>query len=104
MAQRLSPNAVIRTDAFVSMAVLGKTHRHQPKITPAHKVDQWLPSVHIVISNFKQFIGGTFHGVPHKYLQEYLDEFVFRFNRRYWEDQLPMRLIQAAIDHVPIRL
>ncbi len=36
---------------------MGKTHRHQANITPAHKDDQWLPSVHIVISNVKQFIG-----------------------------------------------
>lgn len=34
---------------------------------------------------FKRFLLGTFHGVSGKYLQEYLDEFVFRFNRRYWE-------------------
>jgi len=35
----------------------------------------WLPLVHIVIRNMKTFINGTFHGVTHKYLQEYLDEF-----------------------------
>ena len=42
-------------------------------------------------------------GESHRYLQEYIDEFVFRFNCRFWEPQLPDRLLQAAVDHVPIR-
>ena len=66
MTQRLSPDAVIRTNAFTSMATLGQTHRHHSKNTPAHKMNDWLPLVNVVISNFKQFIGGTFHGVSPK--------------------------------------
>lgn len=104
MATRLSPHAVIRTDAFPALGALGDSHCHESQKTPPDQVDQWLPSVHIVIGNFKKFINGTFHGVSHKYLQEYVNEFVFRFNRRAWEDQLPMRLVQAAIDHLPVRL
>jgi len=34
-----------------------------------------LPWVHIVISNLKRFLLGTFHGVQGKYLQEYINEF-----------------------------
>ena len=44
---------------------------------------------------------GTFHGVSKDYLQKYLDEFAFRFNRRRWEGQLPFRLLEAAI-HAPL--
>jgi hypothetical protein len=40
--------------------------------------------VHVVISNAKAFIGGTFHGLGARHLQRYLDEFCYRFNRR-WE-------------------
>ena len=63
---------------------------------------QQLPIIHIIISNLKRYLLGTYHGVSATYLQEYIDEFVFRFNRRRWESQLPRRLIQAAVDHVPI--
>ncbi len=28
----------------------------------------------------------TFHGVSGKYLQEYIHEFVYRFNRRWWDN------------------
>ena len=45
---------------------------------------------------------GTFHGASKARLRESLDEFAFRFNRRFWEDQLPARLVEAAVTHVPV--
>ena len=42
-------------------------------------VFHWL---HVMISNAKAFILGTYHGLPQKNLQEYLDEFCYRFSRR----------------------
>jgi hypothetical protein len=41
-----------------------------------------LPWIHRVFSNFKRWAMGTFHGVREAHLQRYLDEFVFRWNRR----------------------
>lgn len=42
-----------------------------------------LPRVHRVISLLKRWLLGTHQGaVAHAYLQDYLDEFTFRFNRR----------------------
>ncbi|MDD4200517.1 MAG: transposase, partial [Eubacteriales bacterium] len=37
--------------------------------------------LHMMIGNVKAYINGTFHGVG-KYLQLYLDEFCYRFNRK----------------------
>jgi hypothetical protein len=54
-----------------------------------------------VIGNLKTFLNGTFHGVTRKYLQEYVNEFCYRFNRRFWEDELPMRLLNACLSHCP---
>ena len=34
-----------------------------------------------MISNAKEFILGTYRGLSKKYLQSYLDEYSFRFNR-----------------------
>lgn len=66
---------------------------HIAKITPPEEAAQWLPWVHIVIANLKRFLLGTFHGAvrPHR-LQEYIDEFLYRFNPRDWEGQIPNRL------------
>ncbi len=38
--------------------------------------------IHIVFGNLKSFLNGTYHGVSSKHLQAYLNEYVFRFNRR----------------------
>ena len=103
-SRRLGEGLTIRSDAFSGLTVLARDHAHQPRPTPPEKADQWLPLVHLVISNFKRFLIGTFHGVSRTRLQEYLDEFVFRFNRRFWEDQLPARLVEAAVTHVPVPL
>ena len=45
----------------------------------AHKV---LPWVHRIFANLKAWEIGVYHGLRAKHLQSYLDEFVFRFNRR----------------------
>lgn len=45
-----------------------------------------LPHFHRVISNLKTWLLGTYHGgIQGKHLPAYLNEFVFRFNRRYLE-------------------
>jgi len=41
-----------------------------------------LPWVHRVFSNLKTWALGVYHGLRPQHLQAYLDEFVFRFNRR----------------------
>ena len=86
------------------MASNFQDHAHEPRPTSPGKADGWLPLAHLAISNFKRFLTGAFHGVSRTHLQECLDEFVFRFNRRFWEDQLPARLVEAAVTHVPVPL
>ena len=46
-----------------------------------------MPWSHTVFSNLKPWIRGTFHGVSRKHLQRYLDEFVYRFDRRWKEEE-----------------
>ena len=41
-----------------------------------------MPSIHRVFSNMKRWAMGVFHGFRKKYLNAYLNEFVFRWNRR----------------------
>lgn len=49
-----------------------------------------------MISNAKAFILGTYHGLPKKYLQTYLDEYCFRFSRRDFGPRLLERLALAV--------
>ena len=99
---RLGDGPRVRRDAFRGLTAVARDHAHEPRPTPPDRADERLPFVHLAISNFKRFLLGAFHGVSGKRLQEYLDEFVFRFNRRFWEDQLPARLVEAAVTHVPV--
>ncbi|MCP4682631.1 MAG: IS1595 family transposase, partial [Desulfobacterales bacterium] len=92
----------VRTDALPAMNAVGKEYIHEKKVTPPEEASTWLPLVHIVIGNMKAFLNGTFHGVTHPYLQEYLDEFCYRFNRRQWEPELPYRLMNACVNHAPV--
>jgi len=101
LLRHIKPGQEIRTDAFPGLNAVGKDHKHEKKITPPKKAAEWLPLVHIVIGNLKIFLNGTFHGVTRKYLQEYVDEFCYRFNRRFWEPELPMRLLNACLSHCP---
>ncbi len=77
------PEQFMYTDAFRGLTSLANTQKHLPRVTPAEKVDEWLPWVHIVISNLKRFLLDTFHGVQGKHLQEYINEFCYRFNHKH---------------------
>lgn len=101
LLRHVKPGQEIRTDAFPALNVVAEDHSHEKKVTPPEEAAQWLPMVHIVIGNLKTFLNGTFHGVTGKYLQEYVNEFCYRFNRRFWENELPMRLLNACLAHCP---
>lgn len=63
-----------------------------------------LPRVHLTVSLLKRWLLGTHQGaISHEYLDYYLDEFTFRFNRRKSESRgkLFYRLIQQAVQVKP---
>jgi hypothetical protein len=103
VSHHLLANQHVRTDAYPALNIIDKTQQHGPRVTPSEKVDEWLPWVHIAIGNLKTFLLGTFHGVTGKYLQEYLNEFCYRYNRRFVEKQIPNRLLNLAIIHTPLK-
>ena len=53
--------------------------------------------VHITISNAKRNLLGNYHKIKGKYLQLYLNEFVYKLNRRYFGEKLFDRLVIAGI-------
>jgi transposase-like protein len=77
------------------------------KQSTATSEDEMLPHVHLVISLLKRWLLGTHQGaVDPKYLQAYLDEYVFRFNRRKSAKRglLFYRLLENAIKIEPSTL
>ena len=98
----LNMGQTVHTDALSALNTLAETQHHVAKVTPPEQASEWLPWVHIVISNFKAFVLGTYHGISGNYVQEYLNEYTYRLNRRFWEDEIPNRLLRLATNHMPI--
>jgi transposase-like protein len=79
--------AEVRTDGWTgyeNLHKLGYRHTAVQVRGDQAKTDQHLPMIHIVFGNLDAWFLGTHHGVSPKHLQGYLNEFVFRFNRRFW--------------------
>jgi len=74
---------------YVELHVTEKSDKQATKET--------LKWVHIAISNAKRNLLGNYHKISGKYLQLYLDEFVYKLNRRYFGEKLFDRLIIANI-------
>ena len=84
----------------VALRDLGIDHRPRKGGHGRQSVHR-LPWAHTVFGNLKTWLRGTFHGVSPKHLQRYLDEFVFRFDRRWRETELFIRVLHRALDTAP---
>ena len=99
VAAHVAPGATVHTDAWMGYRPLAKLgydhHRRSLRASRALGDDpgEILPRVHRVISNLKSWLQGTHRGVSGDHLQVYLDEFVFRFNRR----RTPMAAFQTLL-------
>jgi transposase-like protein len=81
--------ATIRTDGWAGYnGVVDAGYDHEIVSDPRQ-----LPHIHRVFSNLKTWMLGTHHGVSKKHMQAYLNEFVFRFNRRF----TPMAAFQRVL-------
>lgn len=74
---------------FVELHITEKSDKGTTKET--------LRWVHIAISNAKRNLLGNYHKIKRKYLQLYLNEFVYKLNRRYFGEKLFDRLVIANI-------
>jgi transposase-like protein len=108
VTEAVEPGATILTDAWKGYNDLEKRGYKHIKTNlsdsgdPAHVV---MPGVHRVASLLKRWILGTHQGaISKKYLDYYLDEYTFRFNRRSSLSRglLFYRLMQHAVAMKPI--
>jgi transposase-like protein len=76
--------AAVATDGWSGYAGLAaEGYAHEPVDPGASGAALRLPAIHLVFSLVKRWLLGTHHGaVSEKHLPAYLDEYVFRFNRR----------------------
>lgn len=86
--QAVEPGATVITDAwggYNGLQGLGYDHLPVVEANNPAVAEEYLPIVHLVFSNLKAWLQGTHHGrVEPQHLQAYLNEFTFRFNRRFY--------------------
>lgn len=97
--KNIEKDAVIQSDAYPSYKKpLSENNIHKYQVYDS--ADAWLLKLHMMIGNAKACINGTFHGVG-KYLQLYLDEFCYRFNRNSFGENIFDRLVVAVANSSP---
>lgn len=100
--------SIIRTDdwtGYQGLEAKGYQHEVTPIKRSGKQAHELLPRVHMVISLFKRWLLGTHQGaISHEHLGSYLNEFVFRFNRRTstHRGKLFLRLTQQAVVVDPV--
>jgi transposase-like protein len=108
----VEPGATVITDAWQGYRGLEKNgyihDRRSQRAASARGEDpgELLPGVHRIASLTKRWLLGTHQGaVDSAHLPSYLDEFVFRFNRRRSRSRgmLFYRVLELAVAHGPVR-
>jgi ISXO2 transposase-like protein/transposase-like zinc ribbon protein len=88
VTENIAKGSTVRTDgwqAYEDLPKLGYIHDRLILDDDPEKAERHLPMIHLVISNLKTWILGTHHGnIAAHHLQAYLNEYVFRFNRRFY--------------------
>ena len=106
--ESIEPGSVVYTDGWTGYAGLDSNGYHHKVTVLARKKkspSDLLPRVHRIASLLKRWLMGTHQGaISHEHLDYYLDEYVFRFNRRASQHRgkLFYRLIQQAVQISPV--
>jgi transposase-like protein len=99
--QNVKVGTKVLTDGNASYNALASLGYGHEKVFASHKrvsTGQYLPLVHLVIVNLKTWLRGTHKGaVRAQHLQAYLNEFTFRFNRRYWRGPAFLRVLGLSV-------
>ena len=78
------PGSPIVTDdwsGYGGFRTRGYDHHAIAECGDPEVAEEFMPIIHLVFSNLKNWLNGIHHGVSAKHLQTYLNEFTFRFNR-----------------------
>ncbi len=84
-----------KSTSYVNIADYVEIHLTEKSSEQTTK--ETLKWVHIAISNAKRNFVGNYHKIKRKYLQLYLNEFVYKLNRRYFGERIFDRLVIASI-------
>jgi transposase-like protein len=96
--ESISEKSILFTDKSTSyIDIADYVEIHITEKSNKETTTETLRLVHIAISNAKRNFLGNFHKIKGKHLQLYLNEFVYKLNRSYFEEKLFDRLVITSI-------
>lgn len=96
----VSSESCITTDASCSHKNFKNLfNEHKSQVIDPEDIGKVLPWVHIAIANAKTLFADIYHGVKPEFLQEYLNEYCYKFNRRYFGEDLFDRLLMIGVSY-----
>lgn len=96
----VEPGSTVKTDGWEGYSGLRRAGYRHIVVSDKDGGGPSLPRIHRVFSNLKSWLIGTHHGVSKQHLPAYLNEFVFRFNRR----KTPLAAFQTVLGLAKERL
>jgi len=98
--EHVNPLAELTTDDATSYSKLAEhVKSHDAQVVKPEDMPKILPWVHIAIGNVKRLVLDVHHRLSKEYLQYYLNEFCYKFNRRYFGEAIFDRLLVAAVSY-----
>lgn len=97
------PSTLIFTDEWKPYEIIGRRFAFHQRIPHKAKVyvdgDVYTNTIEGFFGNLKNGLRGTYHAVSHKWLQSYVDEFVWRYNHR-GQPMFKQLLVRAATGEI----
>jgi len=98
--KQVDSQAAITSDDSTSYTNLKQIVKsHDAQVVKTEDLPKILPWVHIAIGNVKRLLLDTHYQLKKEYLQYYLNEFCYKFNRRYFGEKLFDRLVMVAVQY-----
>jgi len=97
----IAPGTTLVSDGHASYPGLADS-RHDPRVVgnmAAHVPLKW---IHRVFALLKRWSLGTYHGLRRQHIDSYLNEFVFRYNRRFYRHVSFEIMLGLATRHAPV--
>lgn len=98
--EHVDSHAELTTDDATPYSKLAEhVKSHHAQVIKPEELPKILPWVHIAIGNVKRLLLDVHHQLTKEYLQYYLNEFCYKFNRRYFGEAIFDRLLVAVVSY-----
>lgn len=97
LEKTIAEGSTILCDGYSSYKSITEKYQVESTVTPASQASIKLPWVHVAIGNAKRITNGVFHKINQAYLQNYLDEFCYKLNRRLTPESNFNRLLFVVV-------